>query len=172
MFPFSARVWCFLKNLTEKRNVEGWFLDICLCVLLLLLEKIQKEGEILFLWFFQRASRTLRPDYLGFSQRVRELCIERSWSLQERRGNLKLEKWGMEKSMERGSSAPGGRKGVPPAIGETHTPCLQSASRGRWSSAGAAWGQWRKVPNAKRCVLGTAKDLGVLPGGMESLALK
>ena len=74
--------------------------------------------------------------------------------------------------MEKGSSTPGGRKGVPPAIGETRTPCLQSASRGRWSPAGAAGGQWRKLPNAKRCVLGTAKDLGVRPGGMESLALK
>lgn len=37
-----------MKSLTEKGNTAGWFLDFHLCVLLSLLEKIQKEKDFLF----------------------------------------------------------------------------------------------------------------------------
>lgn len=114
-FHFQLQFGTFLKSLTERRNTAGWFRDMCLGVLLSLLEKVRKEREILFLLPFQKASRILRPKYLGLplplSHRIRELCLEESNSSRRGEGGHSGLGMGVVKGMEKGHSTHRRRQG-------------------------------------------------------------
>lgn len=107
-FHFQLQFGTFLKSLTERRNTAGWFRDMCLGVLLSLLEKVRKEREILFLLPFQKARRILRPKYLGLplplSHRIRELCLEESNSSREVSGGTQVWEWGLSKGWRKATA--------------------------------------------------------------------